>query len=305
MAAPASFPFPRRAPVRVTFSIGLAVLVVFAFVPAVGVLVASFTDLKGLPGLPLHWIGLQNYRDYFGAGHRADNINALKNTMIFATLATVGQIVAALGIAVLLNGKLKGRNFYRSVVFLPTALGVTVTALIWSLMFNTSGGPMQRLLEQLGTSSAFFGDARIALYLVVFIQIWMTVGVAVIIFLAGLQAIPVELYEVAEIDGASGRQRFRFVTLPLLAPSVTSNVLLGIVNAMQSYQLAYVLTGASNKATQVLSLQVYQQAFGGKSGTTLVQSQGYAASISMIQFVLVGIITFIALWYLRRREAQL
>ncbi|HEY0187746.1 MAG TPA: sugar ABC transporter permease [Cellulomonas sp.] len=305
MAAPTSYPFPRRAAMRVTFSLGLIVLAVFAFVPAVGVLVASFTDLKGLPGLPLHWIGLENYADYFGAGHRADNLNALRNTLIFAVLATVGQIGSALGIAVLLNRNLKGRNLYRSVVFMPTALGVTVTALVWSLMFNTSGGPVQRLLGLLGADSAFFGDTHIALYLVVFVQIWMTVGVAVIIFLAGLQAIPTELYEAAEIDGAGGRKRFRFVTLPLLAPSVTANVLLGVVNALQSYQLTYVLTGASNKATQVLSLQVYQQAFGGKSGTTLVQSQGYAAAISMIQFVLVAVITFLTLTYLRRREAHL
>lgn len=304
MANQSSFPFPSRHPVRLTFIFGLAILLLFAFVPAVFVAVVSFTDLKGLPGLPVQWVGWQNYIDYFGPGHRADNLNAFKNTMIFASLSTILQLSVGLGVAVLLNRNLKGRNFYRSVVFMPTILGVTVTALVWSLMFNTAGGPMQRLFGIFGFTSAFFGDQRIALYLVVFVQVWMTLGVAVIIFLAGLQAIPTDLYEVAAIDGASGSQRFRYVTLPLLAPSITANVLLGIVNAMQSYQLTYVLTGASNRATQVLSLQVYQQAFGGRSGTTLVQSQGYAASISMVQFLLVGIITFFTLWYLRRKESH-
>ncbi|MDR2454479.1 MAG: sugar ABC transporter permease [Bifidobacteriaceae bacterium] len=300
--ATSSFPFPRRAPVRLTFGLALAVLVVFGLVPAGAVAVVSFTDLKGLPGLPVHWVGWENYIDYFGKGHRADNWNAFKNTIIFATLTVVIQITLALLVAVLLNGKLKGRNFYRSVVFMPTVLGVTVTALIWSLMMNPSGGPMQSLLGLFGADSAFFGDPKIALYLVIFVQVWMNMGVSVVIFISGLQAIPAELYEVATIDGASSGQSFRYVTFPMLAPSLTANVLLGIVNAMQSYQLTFVLTGAMNKATQVLSLQVYHLSFGTRGGAALTQSQGYAASISMIQFLLVGAISLGTMVWLRRRE---
>ncbi|SNS67080.1 raffinose/stachyose/melibiose transport system permease protein [Micrococcales bacterium KH10] len=290
---------------RTSFSMGTIILILFAFVPAIAVVFVSFTNLKGLPGLPVEWIGFDNYRSYFGPGHRADNVNAFRNTIVFASLATVLQISIGLAIAMLLNRPLRGRNFYRSVVFMPTVLGVTVTALIWSLMFNTSGGPIQSILNAFGTDSAFFGDPNIALYLVIFCQVWMQLGVTVIIFLSGLQAIPADLYEVAAIDGASPWQRFRFVTIPMLAPSITANVLLGVVNAMQSYQLTYVLTGQSNRATQVLSLQVYEQAFGGRSGTTLAQSQGYAAAISMVQFFFVGTITFLTLWWLRRREAKL
>jgi raffinose/stachyose/melibiose transport system permease protein len=300
-----SFPFPHRAPVRLTFSFALVILFVFALIPAGAVAVVSFTDLKGLPGLPIHWVGFKNYRDYFGPGHWPDNLNAFQNTMIFAVVTVVTQIFLALLVAVLLNRSLRGRNFYRSVVFMPTVLGVTVTALIWSLMFNPQGGPIQGLLGLFGTDSAFLGDPNIALYLVIFVQVWMNMGVSVVIFLAGLQAIPAELYEVAEIDGATSRQAFRFVTIPMLAPSITANVLLGIVSAMQSYQLTYVLTGAQNKATQVLSLQVYQLSFGTRGGTALTQSQGYAASISMIQFLLVGVISVVTMAWLRRRERVL
>jgi ABC-type sugar transport system permease subunit len=303
--AASSFPFPSRTPVRITFGLALAILFVFGMVPAIAVAVVSFTDLKGLPGLPIHWVGLENYVDYFGAGHRADNWNAFKNTIIFATLTVVIQISLALLVAVLLNGKLRGRNFFRSVVFMPTVLGVTVTALIWSLMMNPSGGPMQSLLGLFGQNSAFFGDPKIALYLVIFVQVWMNMGVSVVIFIAGLQAIPLELYEVATIDGASSRQTFWHVTFPMLAPSVTANVLLGIVSAMQSYQLTFVLTGAMNKATQVLSLQVYHLSFGTRGGAALTQSQGYAASISMIQFLLVGAISLGTMAFLRRRERVL
>lgn len=300
-----SFPFPRRGPVRITFTVGLIVLTVFGLVPAVGMLVVSFTDLRGLPYLPVNWVGVENYISFFSPAKWADSANALRNTLVFAIVSTVIQIVLALGIAILLNRPLRGRNLYRAVVFMPTVLGVTVTGLVWSLMFNVTGGPAASFLSLFGKQSAFFGDPRIALALVIVVQIWMIVGISVIIFLSGLQAIPEELYEAGAIDGASGWQRFRFLTIPMLAPSITANVLLGIVNALQSYQLTYVLTGPSNKSTQVLSLLVFVQGFGGASGTTLSQSQGYAAAISMVQFAIVGIVSLLALWYLRKREAKL
>lgn len=300
-----SFPFPRRGPVRITFGVGLVVLAVFGLVPAVAMLVVSFTDLRGLPYLQVNWVGLENYVSFFSPAKWADSANALRNTLVFAVVSTVIQIVLALGIAILLNRPLRGRNLYRAVVFMPTVLGVTVTGLVWSLMFNVTGGPAASILSLFGAESAFFGDPRIALALVIVVQIWMIVGISVIIFLSGLQAIPEELYEAGSIDGASGWQRFRFITIPMLAPSITANVLLGIVNALQSYQLTYVLTGPNNKSTQVLSLLVFVQGFGGASGTTLSQSQGYAAAISMVQFAIVGIVSLLALWYLRKREAKL
>lgn len=299
------FPFARRTPMRVSFGLGLGLLAVFGLVPAVGVAVVSFTDIRGLPGIPVNWIGLENYRAFFSPAHLGDNTNALRNTLEFAFFATVFQIGLGLAIAVLLNQRLHGRNFYRSVVFMPTVLGVTVTGLIWTLVLNPAGGPAASLLSLFGTSSAFFGDPTLALRLVIFVQVWATLGIAVIIFLAGLQSIPDELYECSSIDGASRRQQFWHVTLPMLAPSMTANVLLGIVNALQSYQLAYVLTGPINRSTQLLSLLIYTQAFGGVPGASVSQTQGYAAAISMVQFVLVGAIALVTLTYLRRREARL
>jgi ABC-type sugar transport system permease subunit len=299
-----TFPFGKRGTLRVTFAVGIAFIAVFALVPAVGVFVISFTDIRGLPGLPVNWIGIDNYRLFFSAAKIGYNLNALRNTLVYAVAATVIANIAALGIAVLFNQKLRGRTFYRAVVFLPTILGVTVIGLIWSLFFNPSAGPAATIWSWFGADSAFFGDPHLALALVIFVQIWINIGVAVVIYLAGLQAIPGELYEAAEIDGASAWQRLRLVTVPLLAPSVTANVLLSIVGSLQSYQLAYVLTGPSNPATQLLSLAIYTQAFGGALSSAS-QSQGYAASISVIQFIVVGIVSLLVLAYLRRREARL
>ncbi len=299
------YPFARRGSMRITFFVGLAILVVFGLVPAVAVLVLSFTDIRGLPGLPVDWVGVQNYLSFFGRAHLEDNLNALKNTVVFAVVSTVVQIVVALLIALLLNKKLRGTNFYRAVVFMPTVLGVTVIGLIWSLILNPTGGPGASILKLFHTGSAFFGDPNLALWLIIFVQIWTQIGMSVVIFLAGLQAISEDVLEAADIDGASSWQRLRLVTLPMLAPSITTNVLFGIVNALQSYQLAYVLTGPNNRATQLLSTEIFVQGFGGAAGTTTSQSQGYASAISILQFILVGVISLLALVYLRRREAKL
>ncbi|KQQ00528.1 MULTISPECIES: carbohydrate ABC transporter permease [unclassified Rathayibacter] len=300
-----SYPFGGRKALRTSSGLAAALLFVFVIVPAVGIFVISFTDIRGLPGIPIHWINFDNYIEFFSPARIDYNLNALKNTLIYAVVSTVFANVIALGIAVLFNQRLRGRNVYRAIVFLPTILGVTVIGLIWSLFFNPSQGPAASIWALFGGSSAFFGDPKLALSLVILVQIWSSLGVAVVIYLAGLQAIPEDLYEAASIDGASGWQRLRLVTIPLLAPSITANVLLSIVGSLQSYQLAYVLTGPSNPATQLLSLAIFSQAFGGNAAAGIAASQGYAATISVIQFFIVGIISVIVLAFLRRREAQL
>jgi raffinose/stachyose/melibiose transport system permease protein len=232
-------------------------------------------------------------------------VNALWNTFVFAFMVTIFQNVIALLIAVLLNQRLRGRTFYRAVVFLPTILGVTVIGLIWSLVFNPSAGPAATVWSWVGANSAFFGDPSMALGLVIFVQIWAGLGIAVVIYLAGLQAISPDLYEISGVDGATAWQKLRWITYPLLAPSITANMLLCIVGSLQSYQLIYVLTGPNNPATQVLSLAIFTSGFGGSSSGGAVQSQGYAAAISMVQFVMVTVISLTVLVYLRKREQVL
>ena len=288
-----------------TFSVGVLFVILFALVPAVAVLVLSFTDIRSLPYIPVNWVGLDNYVQFFSAAKLGYNIGALLNTLVFALAVTVFQNGIALLVAVALNTKIRGRTFYRAVIFMPTVLGVTVIGLVWSLIFNPSGGPAASIWSWFGSSSAFFGDQKIALPLVIFVQVWSGLGLAVVIFLAGIQAIPEDLYESANIDGATAWQKLRLVTVPLLAPSITANVLLCIVGSLQSYQIAYVLTGPNNPATQLLSLAIFTQSFGGGTGSGSSSSQGYAAAISIIQFVIVGIISLAVLVYLRKREARM
>lgn len=277
---------------------GIGLFVLFVLGPSLATAVLSLTTISGVPNVPWSFIGLQNYREYFTSGASHDNLVALGHTVIFCLSVTLIQNALALALALLLNTKLPGRTFVRSVVFLPVVLGVTVIGLIWTLIFDPTGGPVAALLAHFGLSSAFFGDNTLAFPLVIGVQIWSALGYSMIIFLAGLQTVPVELGEAAMMDGATIWQRFRRVTYPLLAPSVTINLLLGIIGSLQTYQLIYVLT-EGNFNTTVLSYQIFNTGFG--------QSfrQGYASALSMIQFALVAVIALIALAYFRRREVQL
>jgi len=181
---------------------------------------------------------------------------------------------------------------------MPVVLGVTVVGLIWSLFFNPTGGPAAALWGVFGQSSAFIGDPHLAFPIIIFVQIWMSLGYSMMIYHAGLMAIPAEYYEAATIDGASAAQRFRHITVPLIASSTTVNVMISIVGALQTYQIIFVLTG-SRPTTSELAMQVFALGFGGSS------EQGYAAAISMIQFFLTAVISLVALRFLRRKETQL
>jgi raffinose/stachyose/melibiose transport system permease protein len=282
---------------------GLGLFVLFALGPALATAALSLTDISGVPNIPFHFIGLSNYVEYFTSGASRDNVQAVERTLIFCLVVTVVQNAIALGLAVLLNRRLRGRTAFRTIIFIPVILGVTVIGLIWSLILDPADGPVAAILMHFGKSSALLGDNFLAFPLVIAIQIWSALGYSLVIFLAGLQTIPAELHEAARVDGANAWQTFRHATFPMLAPSVTINSLLAIIGSLQAYQIVYVLTHG-NYNTSVLSYQVYQLGFNaGTYGASL--RQGYASALSMVQFGLIAVVALAALVYLRRREVQL
>jgi raffinose/stachyose/melibiose transport system permease protein len=287
------------------FAPGTLLFVLVALVPAAAVLPLSLTDVSGVPNAPWHVVGLDNYVRFFTGGQAEDNIATLVRTAVFCLAVTVVQTALALALALLLDTRLAGRAVLRAVVFLPSVLGVTVIGLIWSLVLDADAGPVAAFLRAIGHPSALLGDPHLAFGLVILVQMWASVGYAVVIFLAGLQTLPAELLEAAVLDGAGTWQRFRHVTLRLLAPSVTANVLIAIIGSLQSYQLVYVLTGG-RADTRVLALQVLESGFGTGSGSAQrPQEQGYASAASVLQFVLIAVVSLVALAVLRRREVDL
>ena len=286
---------------------GILLYLLIALGPSLATSVFSFTDATGIRGAPIHWIGLENYREFLLLGQASrDNYAALGRTLIFCFFVTTIQFGLGLLVAMLVNQRLKGTNFFRTLYFMPVILGAVIQGLIWSLVLYPLGGPMARILEFFGTSSEFFGgQPNEAFAYVIVVQIWANMGTTMVIFLAGLQTIPDELYEAAQIDGASGWQVFSNVTWPLLTPSVNTNLLLNIIGSLQAWQLFLVLIGYRN-GTQVLGYLVYAQGFGQTSGSMVNPfRQGYAAAASIVLFFLVLVLGMVTQTFLRRREERI
>jgi raffinose/stachyose/melibiose transport system permease protein len=256
-------------------------------------------------GAPVNFIGLENYREFLFAGQAArDNLDALGRTIIFSVVVSSAQFGLGLLVAILLTQQLPGTRFFRTLFFMPVILGVVIQGLIWRLFLYPLGGPASKIVEMFGGYSEFLGSTD-AFWWVIFVQIWANMGITMIIFIAGLQTISVDLYEAANIDGASGWQRFRFVTWPLLTPSVNTNLILNIIGSLQAWQLFLVLTGY-RQGTQVLGYVIYAQGFGQTSGSVSnAFRQGYAAAASIVLFFLVLVIGMTAQYVLRRREERL
>ena len=275
--------------------------------PALATAVYSFTDATGLPNLPIHFVGLDNYKEFLTLGAAArENFAALGRTLLFSVAVTVIQFTLGLLVAVLLNQKLRGTTFFRTLFFLPVILGVTIQGLMWTLFLYPLGGPMQSFLGLFGMHSDFLGGQPMEAFAwVIVVQIWANLGMTIVIFIAGLATIPTEVYEAARIDGAGRWQVFREVTWPLLTPTVTTNLVLTIIGSLQAWQLFLVLTGYK-QGTTVLGYVVYATAFGATSGGTgSTFRQGYGAAASIVLFFVVLVIGLTTQYLLRRREARL
>jgi raffinose/stachyose/melibiose transport system permease protein len=278
----------------------LALFFLLEIVPAFATSIFSLTDYTGLPKAPIHWVGIDNYTSLL-AGQRTFLLRALGVTAIFSLTVTVLQNGLAVLIAWLLNSRLRGQIAVRSLVFLPVVLGATINGLTWYVMFNPLGGPVTLFLQHLGLRANLLGNASTALYAVIWVQIWANLGFSMMVFLAGMQAIPSEIYEAGKIDGTSAWGAFRHLTIPLLGPSITINVLLAIIGTITAFELIFVLTdGGPAFSSQTLGMWVFNQAFFSNS-----RLPGFASAIAMVQFAIVFAIAMVMQSYLRRREVVL
>jgi raffinose/stachyose/melibiose transport system permease protein len=269
--------------------------------PSLATTIYSFTDATGIRGLPISWVGFDNYDEFLFQGARSrDNLDALQRTLIFMVLVTTIQFTLGLVMAMLVNQKLRGRLIFRTLFFVPVILGVAVQGLMWKLVLRPGGGPMDSIFGWFGLESQFLNGSN-AFYWVIVVQIWANAGFTMVIFLAGMQTIPADLYEAAAVDGASGWNLFKNITWPQLTPAVNTNFLLNIVGSLQAWMLFLVLTGYKN-GTQVLGYVVYAEAFGGTGSGSF--RQGYAAAASIVLFVLVLVLGMAANAIVGRRERK-
>lgn len=259
-------------------------LLVFTLLPTLWSLYLSFTNYS-LLSQP-KFIGLENYINMF---QNPTFWKSLKVTATYALLSVPLHIITALLAALALYRKKPGIGIYRTIFYVPSFIGGSVgVAVMWRMIFSDSGFINSFLVSMGLEKMKFFNSLSNALYTLVAIQTWV-LGTAMLIFIAGLQQVPQELYESATIDGAGRVRKFFSITLPLISPMVLYNLILGIINAMQVFTSGFVITkGGPAKSTYFYVLYLYEEAF-------KYHNMGYASALAWILFLLIFVLTLIVL----------
>ncbi len=213
-------------------------------------------DLIGAPT----WAGLSNYVQLF---QNESYMEAFSNTLKFSAMYVPSVVVISLLLAVLLNRKIRGVGIFRTIYFLPTVTSAVATALVWNMIYGRDTGILNFMLESVGLSPVCWLCTNNAMLSVVIVNVWGAIGEGMIIFLAGLTAIPRDYYEAAELDGASGFQQFLRVTVPLVTPSIFFQTLIAAINAFQAYDYIYMLTrrAGGDSSVPVAVFSIYRNAF--------------------------------------------
>lgn len=272
---------------------GLILYSIFFLYPTASAIFYSFTDWDGLSEA-FQFVGTANYERAF-TGDSVFRI-AVGNNVKFMLAVVIFQTLIALAFALLLVRNTKTTVFLRALYFFPTILSSVSVAFIWSFIYDPSLGILNELLSLAGLDflrQNWLGNANIAIYSLAATQVWFHAGQMLIIFVAGLQAIPKELYEVAEIEGASRWQRFRTVTWPLLAPSATIVIAYTTIQSFKAFDLVFAMTGGGpNRSTEIIATYIFDVAFSS-------YRFGYASAISVIFMALIALITYVQFKALR------
>jgi raffinose/stachyose/melibiose transport system permease protein len=267
--------------------------------PLVWVLRYMFYDYPGY-GEELY-VGLDNFKRLARDSQFWDSV---RNTFVFAGGKLLLTLPVSLLLAVILNGKLRGRHFWRAVYFMPTVISTAVISVVFYLIFNSYNGMINQLLMKyhvIGQPIEWLGP-KYAMLTVILVAAWGAVGNYMLLFLAGLQSIPQDLYESASIDGAGPRQRFWHITVPMLGPVMQIIIMLAIIASLKGYESIMVITeGGPIGKTEVMFLYLYKLLFPfAQSGTPVDQQFGYGSAVGFVTAVIVGIIT-VVYYYLTRK----
>jgi len=250
----------------------------------------SFTNWDLLT--PPQWDGLNNYIEAFQS---EAFLKALRNTLTFSALYVPGVIVISLIVALLLNRKLKGVSIFRTAFFLPSVTSAVAVSLMFQWLYAKDNGLINVALGSFGISPVNWLGTDMAMIAVVIANIWGAIGEGMIVFLSGLQAVPREYYEAAEVDGANGWHKFWGITLPLISPSIFFQLLITTINAFQAFEYIYMLTRVGNGDSRipVVVFSIYRNAF-------FWFNMGGASAQALILAALISILMAFYLWAERR-----
>ncbi|MDD3334348.1 MAG: sugar ABC transporter permease [Eubacteriales bacterium] len=265
--------------------IGLIILNLYPFVETI---ILSTQKSQGLGAAK--FVGLQNYEKLF-----ADKQiwQSTWNTLYYMILTVPVGVFLALVLAVLLNSKIRGRDVYRGIYFMPMVVAPAAVAMVWKWIFNAEVGILNQFLGLFGVATInWLSDPNTAIISCAMIGIWSAVGYDLVLILAGLQSISTSYYEASEIDGASAVQRFFHITVPLISPTLFFVVIMRVMTSIKQFDTVYLLIKSTNpayKKTITLMVMFYREAFE-------KFNKGYASAIVMWSFVIIMVITAIQFW---------
>lgn len=278
---------------------GLALIGVFFAIPVIGAFLLSFTDFDiysiGNPA-NTRFIGLDNYRTLFTTPLFW---TALKNTAFYVAVGGPLSVAVSLAAAIAVNAKaVRWKPFFRSAFFAPWVTSLVAVSLVWRYVYHPQYGPLNAMLGAVGIGPIdWLGNPRWAMPAIILVSVWKNFGYNMLVFLAGLQTVPEELYEAADLDGAGVWRRFRHVTLPMLGPTLVFVGVVTMIAAFQIFSEPYVMTqGGPLKSTLTLMLFMYEQGF-------RWWRLGFAAAVAVVLFLLTLVGTLVQLRLRRERTA--
>ncbi|MDF2614174.1 MAG: sugar transporter permease [Clostridia bacterium] len=270
----------------------LTIFTLFFIVPMVvslffSMTVWNFTDFK--------FVGLDNFKMFFT--EKSLNIS-IKNTLIYAVLTCGLKVVLGILIAVFLTSAIKTKNILRSIVFFPNLVSTIAVGITFSALMHPSKGLFNKVLENIGVPAIdWLGNIQIALFSVVGTDVWKGVGVATVIYIAGIQSIDKTFYEAASIDGANSWKQFLNITLPLCRPAMNSVIILAFIGGMRTFDLIWAMTGGGpGFATDVVASIVYKQYAAG--------FYGLSTAGNVVMFILIAVFAFPLQRYLLSKEVN-
>src|ERR1700754_1410558 len=254
----------------------------------------AFTDWDGLSAESA-FTGLENFLTFLTDG---EALGALGHQLLIATVFPLVQNIIGLLLAVALNSSIKSRYVLRTLFFAPAVMTPIIIAFLWQYIYSTDGA-LNSILSAIGLAElrqSWLGNPDLALWMILIVIIWQFSGYAMVIYLAGLQAVPEDIIEAAQVDGAGPVRRFFQIIMPLLAPAITINVVLSTIMGLKIFDQVYAMTGGGpGNATQTLTGYKYEQAF-------TFGDFGYGTMVALVLAVIVTVVAVVQYRFLRQKE---
>jgi raffinose/stachyose/melibiose transport system permease protein len=276
----------------------------FLIYPILSAFLNSFFNWNGL--VRGEFAGLDNFiRLFTEKPFNEFFTNAIKHNVIYFIVTIFSKLVVAFILAMLINSRIRGKQFFKTVIFIPKLLSIVVVGYLFGLILNPTYGSLNTFLNMIGLESLtrpWLGDMDVALYAVTLVGSWHGLGFAMLIFLVGLQAIPNELYEAARIDGASGIRMLLKITIPLAMPSIMIMTILTFISSFETFELIFAMQGSQGGpyySTDVLVTYFYRLAFGSVEGG---DSIGLGSALAVVIFLIIAAASAVQMLFFQRKQ---